>query len=75
MLTCRAIGIAVSLIFLAVISSGAVQAAPLPGAHTLVIDDLGKGLAPMDGPWQFHLGDNPAWADPASKTFKSTPKI
>jgi hypothetical protein len=65
MLTGRTIGIAVSLIFLAVMSSGAVQAAPPPGAHTLVIDELGKGLAPVDGPWQFHLGDNPAWADPA----------
>ena len=31
----------------------------------LAIDGLGKGLAPLDGPWQFHLGDNPAWASPA----------
>lgn len=31
---------------------------------TLVIDDLGKGLAPLDGPWQFHLGDDPSWAQP-----------
>ncbi|HET6169006.1 MAG TPA: SpoIIE family protein phosphatase, partial [Terracidiphilus sp.] len=22
------------------------------------------GIAPLDGPWQFHLGDNPAWALP-----------
>jgi hypothetical protein len=34
------------------------------GAHTLVIDGLGKGTAPLDGPWQFHLGDDPAWAAP-----------
>jgi hypothetical protein len=34
-------------------------------AHTLAIDGLGKGTAPIDGPWQFHLGDNAAWADPA----------
>ena len=29
---------------------------------TLKIDGLGKGTAPLDGPWQFHLGDDPAWA-------------
>jgi hypothetical protein len=34
------------------------------GAHTLAIDGLGKGTAPLDGPWQFHLGDDPAWAAP-----------
>ena len=34
------------------------------GAHVLVIDGLGKGTAPLDGPWQFHLGDDPAWAAP-----------
>jgi hypothetical protein len=30
----------------------------------LSIDELGKGMAPLDGQWQFHLGDNPAWALP-----------
>jgi hypothetical protein len=30
-----------------------------------VLDGLGKGTAPIDGPWQFHLGDDPAWANPA----------
>src|SRR5271157_3760378 len=30
----------------------------------LKIDGLGKGTAPLDGPWRFHLGDNPAWAQP-----------
>ncbi len=30
----------------------------------LKIDGLGKGTASLDGPWQFHLGDNPAWALP-----------
>ncbi len=30
----------------------------------LTIEGLGKGVAPLDGPWQFHLGDNPAWAAP-----------
>ena len=35
------------------------QAAP-----TLAIGDLGRGAVALDGPWQFHLGDNPAWASP-----------
>jgi hypothetical protein len=26
---------------------------------------LGRGTAPLDGLWQFHLGDNAQWADPA----------
>ena len=34
------------------------------GAHPLVIDGLGKGTTSLDGPWQFHLGDDPAWAAP-----------
>ena len=35
------------------------SAAPL-----LTIQGLGKGATTIDGPWQFHLGDNPAWALP-----------
>jgi Stage II sporulation protein E (SpoIIE) len=65
MLTCHRIGIVLSLVFLAVIDSGAVHAAALPSGHTLVFDELGKGMGPLDGAWQFHLGDNPAWAGPA----------
>ena len=49
------------------------HAQPAPGASvqatptqvpTVVLDGLGRGTAPLDGPWQFHLGDNPAWAAP-----------
>jgi diguanylate cyclase (GGDEF)-like protein len=35
---------------------------PIP---PLLIEGLGKGVASLDGPWQFHPGDNPAWAAPA----------
>ncbi len=28
------------------------------------LKDWAKGDAPLSGPWQFHLGDNPAWALP-----------
>jgi hypothetical protein len=33
--------------------------------ESLVIDGLGKGTAALNGPWQFHLGDDPVWASPA----------
>jgi hypothetical protein len=26
---------------------------------------LGKAVAPLNGPWQFHLGDDPLWASPS----------
>ncbi len=29
-----------------------------------IVDGLGKGSVALDGPWQFHLGDNAAWALP-----------
>ncbi len=44
--------------------AGPAQTPNAAGAHTLVINGLGKGVAPLDGPWQFHLGDDPAWAAP-----------
>jgi diguanylate cyclase (GGDEF)-like protein len=37
------------------------KSAPSP----IDIQDLGKGTVPLSGPWQFHIGDNPEWADPA----------
>ncbi len=43
------------------------ELAPAASAHavpTLVIDGLGKGTSALGGPWQFHLGDDPAWAAP-----------
>lgn len=30
----------------------------------LVIDNLGKGAVRLNGPWQFHVGDDPAWSAP-----------
>jgi hypothetical protein len=38
------------------------HAASVPAVPVLVVDNLGKGAAPLDGPWQFHPGDDPAWA-------------
>ena len=36
------------------------QAAPAP----LVVAGLGRGTVALDGPWEFHTGDDPAWAAP-----------
>ena len=30
-----------------------------------VVEGLGKGAIALNGPWQFHPGDDPAWAAPA----------
>ena len=45
---------------------GALQ--PTTGADTvpiLAIEDIGRGAVPIDGEWQFHLGDDIRWAAPA----------
>ncbi len=34
-------------------------------ASTLVVEGLGRGTVALDGPWQFHTGDDPTWANPA----------
>ncbi|HEX4286476.1 MAG TPA: SpoIIE family protein phosphatase [Terracidiphilus sp.] len=45
--------------------------AALPSPTTaLSIDGLGKGTVKLDGPWQFHVGDNPAWS--AASTHDAT---
>jgi Stage II sporulation protein E (SpoIIE) len=33
-------------------------------AEPIVVDGLGRGTVPLGGQWQFHLGDDPAWASP-----------
>jgi diguanylate cyclase (GGDEF)-like protein len=39
--------------------------AKLTPAAPVAIEGLGKGTFPLSGPWQFHPGDDPAWANPA----------
>ena len=34
-------------------------------AYNHVIQGLGNGEVPLDGPWQFHPGDDPSWASPS----------
>ena len=36
----------------------------------LVVRNLGQGAISLDGPWRFHLGDNPAWANPDLGRFQ-----
>lgn len=46
---------------LALPQAGRAQA---PHSPVLIADGLGSGTIPLDGLWQFHLGDNVAWANP-----------
>ncbi len=34
------------------------------GTDVLALENLGKGLAPVDGAWQFHLGDDLSYGSP-----------
>ena len=40
-------------------------ASSAPAAVDHRIEGLGKGLVELDGAWQFHPGDDPAWASPS----------
>jgi hypothetical protein len=41
-------------------SSPATPTTPVP----LTVTGLGNSTVPLDGKWQFHLGDDPSWASP-----------
>ena len=41
------------------------QAGGTSGRSPLIAEGLGKAAVPLDGPWQFHVGDDLSWADPA----------
>ena len=43
----------------------AAQAALSDHAPVLVLQGIGRGVVPIDGNWQFHLGDNPIWSQPS----------
>jgi Stage II sporulation protein E (SpoIIE) len=51
--------LAIFLVSLLIVSSAA--AAP---SSALLLPGLDSGPAPINGPWQFHTGDNPIWAAP-----------
>ena len=43
----------------------ALSTSGLAQSDTLTVQNPGAGSIPLDGKWQFHLGDNLAWANPA----------
>ena len=59
LLVCLSVALPASLIAQA---HGPAAGADFP---ILKLEGLGKGAAPLNGPWQFHLGDDAAWARPA----------
>ena len=45
--------------------SATAQNAPAPASAAPVTNiTLGQSIVPLTGPWKFHIGDNPKWADP-----------
>jgi serine phosphatase RsbU (regulator of sigma subunit) len=56
------------LLFVAAGAVAGAEQVPGPSAQpvpTFATEGLGKGTVAIDGPWQFLLGDDPAWANPA----------
>ncbi len=53
------------LLVFALTTAGTVlhAAEPLVGS-SLVVEGLGRGTVALDGLWQFHVGDDPAWSSP-----------
>lgn len=43
------------------------------GAQTSKAPDPGPGVVPITGTWQFHTGDDLAWANPALTTQDGRP--
>jgi hypothetical protein len=56
-------GTSLFAIVLVLFALGSVAHAATPPAP-LNVEGLGKGTVALDGDWQFHLGDDPAWASP-----------
>lgn len=56
---------AVALLAWAALASAKQASAETTPSTPLVIEGLGSGTAALRGPWQFHVGDDAAWAAPA----------
>lgn len=56
-----------SLLFLPVLALHAVSQAQntMHAAANTVPITLGQSVVPLNGPWKFHTGDDPRWADPS----------
>jgi Stage II sporulation protein E (SpoIIE) len=66
---CRSV-LGAFLLLLAVNATGqqpaqsSARTSPPQHAPALVIGGIGRGIVPIDGNWQFHLGDDLSWAEP-----------
>lgn len=62
------------LLFCAIAGRAAAQnaapAVPTGKTPVLVLQGVGNSLVQIDGDWQFHLGDDPAWAQPTTDDSK-----
>lgn len=70
--SCLALPRTAAIVLLAVAAhwAHATQASAKSAAtRPLVVEASGEGTVTLDGPWQFHPGDDPAWASP---TFDSS---
>ncbi|HEY1995036.1 MAG TPA: SpoIIE family protein phosphatase [Edaphobacter sp.] len=56
---------ALSLCNPAVVVAALQPTAKPDSAPVVAIGNIGRGAVPIDGEWQFHLGDDPRWAAPA----------
>ena len=51
----------------AIVSSAQSTVSPKPAlaaSNAAISFTLGQSAVPLNGPWKFHIGDNPQWADP-----------
>lgn len=55
---------ALSLLFVTSICAIALRGQGVASTRVVALDGVGKGTATLDGPWQFHIGDNLSWAQP-----------
>jgi Stage II sporulation protein E (SpoIIE) len=62
----RPIFLAASVFAACFVLTSSSLAQPNANAPILSVEGLGKGAVPVNGQWQFHLGDNPAWASPST---------
>ena len=66
----RRVGILFALLLCsrAVVAGAQQPTAGADGVPILAIEDIGRGAVPINGQWQFHLGDDPHWAALAAMT-------
>src|SRR5271154_5688745 len=51
------------LLFFSLTATALHAAEPLT-ASSLMVEGLGRGTVALDGQWQFHVSDDPAWSSP-----------